>query len=54
VLLMLGDEQHALTHLQEAYRQRSSGLIFLRNASFAKNIKNAQFWSLIEKMGLSG
>ena len=30
VLLALGDEDRALVQLNEAYRQRSSGLIFLR------------------------
>src|SRR4051794_36224423 len=32
VSLALGDEERALGYFEEAYRQRSSGLIFLRNA----------------------
>ncbi len=52
--LALGEENRALAQLQEAFRQRSSGLIFLRYAKFAKNIRDPQFRWLIEKMGISG
>ncbi len=51
--LALGEENRALAQLQEAFRQRSSGLIFLRYAKFAKNIRDPQFRQLIEKMGMS-
>jgi hypothetical protein len=39
---------------EEAYRQRSSGLIFLKNAKFDSSEKAAQFHSLIEKMHFAG
>jgi serine/threonine-protein kinase len=50
VSLVLGDEKRALDLLEEAYRQRSSGLIFLRDARFAHSHSSPGFDSLIEKM----
>jgi tetratricopeptide (TPR) repeat protein len=50
VSLVLGDEKRALDLLEEAYRQRSSGLIFLRDAKFAHSHRSPGFDSLIEKM----
>jgi serine/threonine-protein kinase len=50
VSLVLGDEKRALDLLEEAYRQRSSGLIFLRDAKFAHSHSSPGFDSLIEKM----
>jgi Tfp pilus assembly protein PilF len=50
VSLALGDEDRALEFLQEAYKQRSSGLIFLRDASFAKMHRADGFQRLIEQM----
>ena len=50
VSLVLGDEKRALDLLEEAYRQRSSGLIFLRDAKFSQMHRSAGFDSLIEKM----
>jgi serine/threonine-protein kinase len=50
VSLVLGDEKRALDLLEEAYRQRSAGLIFLRDAKFAKAHRSPGFDSLIEKM----
>jgi Flp pilus assembly protein TadD len=52
--LVLGDEDRALQMFQEAYRQRSSGLIFLRDAKFDSSQKAAEFHSLIEKMHFAG
>jgi tetratricopeptide (TPR) repeat protein len=50
VSLALGDEDRALEFLQEAYKQRSSGLIFLRDASFAKMHQAERFQRLVEQM----
>lgn len=50
VYLVLGDEKHALDLLEEAYRQRSAGLIFLRDARFGQTHRSPGFDSLIEKM----
>jgi tetratricopeptide (TPR) repeat protein len=52
--LVLGEEDKALAMFEEAYRQRSSGLIFLKNAKFDSSEKAAQFHSLIEKMHFAG
>ena len=52
--LVLGEEDKALAMFEEAYRQRSSGLIFLKNAKFDSFEKAAQFHSLIEKMHFAG
>lgn len=54
VSLALGDEDRALTFLQEAFRQRSSGLIFLRDASFTRMQRAPEFHSLVEKMHFKG
>ncbi len=50
VSLVLGDEKRALDLLEEAFRQRSSGLIFLKGARFANRSSSPGFNSLIEKM----
>lgn len=50
VSLVLGDEKQALDRLEEAYRQRSSGLIFLRDAKFANSERSPGFHSLIQRM----
>jgi tetratricopeptide (TPR) repeat protein len=54
VLLALGNEEKALTQLEEAFRQRSSGLIFLRTAKFADRTQASRFRSLVEKMRFAG
>ncbi len=54
VSLGLGDEKRALDLLEEAYRQRSSGLIFLRNANFGEIRNSPEFHSLVEKMHFAG
>ena len=54
VSLGLGDEKRALDLLEEAYRQRSSGLIFLRTATFAGMEHSAEFESLVQKMHFAG
>jgi len=54
VSLALGDEDRALSLLQEAFRQRSSGLIFLRDASFSRMQRAPEFHSLVEKMRFTG
>jgi len=50
VSFYLGDEKRAIHLLQEAYRQRSAGLIFLRDAKFSQKGRSPEFDSLIEKM----
>jgi Tfp pilus assembly protein PilF len=50
VSLVMGDEDRALALFEEAYRQRSSGMIFLRERSFAKVRQKEQFHQLVEKM----
>ena len=54
VSLALGDDRRALDLLQEAFRQRSSGLIFLRDAKFSKGQNSPEFHLLIEKMHFAG
>jgi tetratricopeptide (TPR) repeat protein len=54
VSLALEDEERALALLKEAFRQRSSGLIFLRHASFSRMQRSREFNSLIEKMNFAG
>jgi tetratricopeptide (TPR) repeat protein len=54
VSLVLGDENRALELFEEAYRQRSTGMIFLRNAKFASVRQKEQFQQLIEKMHFAG
>ncbi len=50
VSLVMGDEDRALALFEEAYRQRSSGMIFLRERSFAKVRQKEQFHQLVERM----
>jgi hypothetical protein len=52
--LVLGDEKRALDLLEEAYRQRSSGMIFLRDAKFTDSVHSTGFQTLIEKMHFAG
>ena len=54
VALTLGDQQRALSLFEEAFRQRSSGLIFLRDLRFSRIRSIPQFNSLIEKMHFAG
>uniref|UniRef100_Q01VS7 Tetratricopeptide TPR_2 repeat protein n=1 Tax=Solibacter usitatus (strain Ellin6076) TaxID=234267 RepID=Q01VS7_SOLUE len=54
VSLVMGDGDQALNLFEEAFRQRSSGMIFLRNAN-AGCVRNLpRFRSLIEKMHFQG
>jgi tetratricopeptide (TPR) repeat protein len=50
VSLVMGDEDRALALFEEAYRQRSSGMIFLRERNFANLRQKEQFHQLVEKM----
>ena len=50
VSLVLGDEERALNLFEEAYRQRSTGLIFLRDSKFAGLRDAPRFQSLVEKL----
>src|SRR5215831_7311803 len=53
VSLVLGDEDRALGFFEEAYRQRSSGLIFLRNVRGC--VRNtSRFDSLVNKLHFQG
>jgi serine/threonine-protein kinase len=54
VSLALGDGDRALNLFEEAYRQRSSGLIFLRKTSASCVSANPRFLSLLDKMHLRG
>ena len=54
VSLVLGDENRALELFEEAYRQRSTGMIFLRSEKFASVRQKEQFQQLIEKMHFAG
>jgi tetratricopeptide (TPR) repeat protein len=54
VSLMLGDEERALGLFEEAYRQRSSGLIFLRNARCDGMRDTPRFLSLLDKLHFKG
>jgi len=54
VSLALGDGEHAMNHFEEAFRQRSSGLIFLRNANASCVRDTPRFLSLIDKMHFKG
>jgi Tfp pilus assembly protein PilF len=53
VSLGLGEDEKALQLLEEAYRQRSSGLIFLRDHHFSGPL-STQFDSLIARMHFAG
>ena len=53
VSLVLGDEDRALGFFEEAYRQRSSGLIFLRSVRGC--VRNtSRFDSLVNKLHFQG
>jgi tetratricopeptide (TPR) repeat protein len=54
VSLVLGDGDQALNLFEEAFRQRSSGMIFLRNANDGCVRDLPRFRSLIEKMHFQG
>jgi tetratricopeptide (TPR) repeat protein len=54
VSLVMGDEDRALALFQEAYRQRSSGMIFLNEKSFASVQKKEQFQQLLPKLPRAG
>ena len=54
VSLVMGDEDRALALFQEAYRQRSSGMIFLNEKSFASVRQKEQFKQLLPKMHPAG
>jgi len=54
VSLALGDGERAMNHFEEAFRQRSSGLIFLRNANASCVRDTPRFHSLIDKMHFKG
>ena len=54
VALTMGDEQRAVPLFEEAFRQRSSGLIFLRDARFSHIRNIPEFNSIIEKMHFQG
>jgi serine/threonine-protein kinase len=53
VSLVLGEEERALNYFEEAYRQRSSGLIFLRAARSCVRDR-ARFDSLVGKLHFRG
>ena len=54
VSLALGDGDRALNLFEEAFRQRSSGLIFLRNTNASCVRDTPRFLSLIDKMHFKG
>jgi len=54
VSLVLGDGDQALTLFEEAFRQRSSGMIFLRNTNASCVRDTPRFLSLIDKMHFKG
>ena len=54
VSLALGDEKRAVNLLEEAFRQRSSGMIFLRDTKLPTGHSSPRFESLIEKMHFAG
>ena len=54
VSLALGDGDRAMNHFEEAFRQRSSGLIFLRNTNASCVRDTPRFHSLIDKMHFKG
>ena len=54
VSLLLGDEERALGLFEEAYRQRSSGLIFLRNEKCGGMRNDPRFLSLLDKLHFKG
>jgi tetratricopeptide (TPR) repeat protein len=54
VSLALGDGDRAMNLFEEAFRQRSSGLIFLRNTNASCVRDTPRFLSLIDKMHFKG
>jgi len=54
VSLVLGDEERAFSLFEEAYRERSSCLIFLRDAKFAGLRDATRFQSLVNKLHFKG
>jgi tetratricopeptide (TPR) repeat protein len=52
VALMLGYEDRAVTWLEEAYRQRSTGMIFLRYEKAGSIMHSPRLRALIAKMGI--
>ena len=54
VSLVLGDGDQALNLFEEAFRQRSSGMIFLRNTNASCVRDSPRFLSLIDKMHFQG
>jgi serine/threonine-protein kinase len=54
VSMLLGDEERALSLFEEAYRQRSTGLIFLRAAKFAGLHDAPRYQSLLNKLHFKG
>lgn len=51
VALILGDEDRAADWFEEAYRQRSSGMLFLRNEKAGSTTHSPRLRSLIRKIG---
>jgi tetratricopeptide (TPR) repeat protein len=54
VSLALGEQDRAVKQFEEALKQRSSGIIFLREADFAKSDLTPEFRSLIERLKALG
>ncbi|MEO8373409.1 MAG: tetratricopeptide repeat protein [Candidatus Solibacter sp.] len=54
ISIALGDGDQALNLLEEAYRQRSSGMIFLRSTSATCVRSDPRFQSLVDKMHFKG
>ena len=54
VSLVMGDGDQALNLFEEAFRQRSSGMIFLRNTNATCVRDTSRFRSLIDKMHFKG
>jgi tetratricopeptide (TPR) repeat protein len=54
VSLHLGDEERALQLFEEAYKERSSGLIFLRNVKFAGMREAPRFLSIRDRLHFKG
>lgn len=54
VAMLLGDEERALSLFEEAYRQRSTGLIFLRFAKFDGMRDAPRFQLLLNKLHFKG
>ena len=54
VSMALGDGDRAMNHFEEAFRQRSSGLIFLRQTNASCVRDTPRFLSLIDKMHFKG